>query len=86
MTEARADLPGHGPVCGMAVKPDSPQRKRPRLKRLLQPGKYTRPMHPEVRRIGPGACPKCGMALEPATPAAEAEDNPELAGFRRCFW
>jgi Cu+-exporting ATPase len=28
-------------------------------------GKYTCPMHPEVRSDRPGNCPKCGMALEP---------------------
>ena len=43
-------------------------------------------MHPEVRQIGPGTCPKCGMALEPVAPSAEAEENPELADFRRRFW
>ncbi|MCP5279704.1 MAG: heavy metal translocating P-type ATPase [Thiobacillus sp.] len=47
---------------------------------------YTCPMHPEVRQIGPGTCPKCGMALEPVAPSAEAEENPELADFRRRFW
>ena len=46
---------------------------------------YTCPMHPEVRQIGPGSCPKCGMALEPVAPTAEAEENPELADFRRRF-
>jgi Cu+-exporting ATPase len=49
-------------------------------------GEYTCPMHPEVRQIGPGTCPKCGMALEPVQPNAEAEENPELADFRRRFW
>ncbi|MCP5277920.1 MAG: heavy metal translocating P-type ATPase [Thiobacillus sp.] len=47
---------------------------------------YTCPMHPEVRQLGPGTCPKCGMALEPVAPSAEAEENPELADFRRRFW
>jgi Cu+-exporting ATPase len=28
-------------------------------------GRYTCPMHPEVRQDKPGACPKCGMGLEP---------------------
>jgi Cu+-exporting ATPase len=31
-------------------------------------GKFTCPMHPEVRQDGPGACPRCGMALERETP------------------
>jgi Cu+-exporting ATPase len=30
-------------------------------------GKYTCPMHPEVRQSGLGACPKCGMALQAET-------------------
>lgn len=47
---------------------------------------YTCPMHPESRRPGPGHCPKCGMALEPVMPSADADDNPELADFRRRFW
>ena len=47
---------------------------------------YSCPMHPEVRQMGPGTCPKCGMALEPVMPSAEAEQNPELADFRRRFW
>ncbi len=29
-------------------------------------GRYTCPMHPEVRADAPGNCPKCGMALEAA--------------------
>src|SRR6202166_1866819 len=38
-------------------------------------GKYTCPMHPEVRQPGPGACPKCGMSLraETITPLAGSE-------------
>ena len=52
-----------------------------------EPGWYTCPMHPEVRKRGPGTCPKCGMALEPVVPTAdEAAISPELADFRRRFW
>ncbi len=47
---------------------------------------YTCPMHPEIRQDHPGNCPKCGMALEPAMPSLEADENPELAAFRRRFW
>ncbi|WP_284070050.1 heavy metal-binding domain-containing protein, partial [Escherichia coli] len=47
---------------------------------------YTCPMHPEIRQDHPGSCPKCGMALEPAMPSLEADENPELAAFRRRFW
>ncbi|AJW46398.1 MULTISPECIES: heavy metal translocating P-type ATPase [Ralstonia] len=47
---------------------------------------YTCPMHPEVRQDHPGSCPKCGMALEPEMPSLDADENPELAAFRRRFW
>lgn len=30
-------------------------------------GKWTCPMHPEVREDAPGTCPQCGMPLVPAT-------------------
>ncbi|UCA16654.1 hypothetical protein LA354_22485 [Ralstonia pickettii] len=43
-------------------------------------------MHPRSVRTHPGSCPKCGMALEPAMPSLEADENPELAAFRRRFW
>ena len=33
-------------------------------------GKYTCPMHPDVKQTGPGSCPKCGMVLEPAASPA----------------
>ncbi len=33
--------------------------------KMATSGKYTCPMHPEVRSDKPGSCPKCGMALEP---------------------
>jgi Cu+-exporting ATPase len=36
-------------------------------------GKYTCPMHPEVRADKPGTCPKCGMALEPVDLSATTE-------------
>jgi Cu+-exporting ATPase len=36
-------------------------------------GKYTCPMHPEVRAEKPGSCPKCGMALEPVDLSATTE-------------
>jgi Cu+-exporting ATPase len=35
-------------------------------------GRFTCPMHPEVRTEKPGSCPKCGMALEPVNPASTA--------------
>src|ERR1035437_4192054 len=38
-------------------------------------GKYTSPMHPEIRQTGPGSCPKYGMALEPATVTAPAQSS-----------
>jgi Cu+-exporting ATPase len=31
-------------------------------------GRFTCPMHPEIRQDGPGDCPKCGMALESVGP------------------
>lgn len=34
-------------------------------------GKYTGPMHPELREEKPGSCPKCGIAPEPSRPAAQ---------------
>ena len=40
------------------IIPSSPEMKSAAV------GKYTCPMHPEVRQSGPGACPKCGMALQ----------------------
>lgn len=48
---------------------------------------YTCPMHPEIRQNHPGNCPICGMTLEPLLPnLEEAEENPELKGFKRRFW
>ena len=47
---------------------------------------YTCPMHPEIRQDHPGNCPKCGMSLEAEMPDLDAEENPELADFRRRFW
>ena len=35
---------------------------------VVQPGRYTCPMHPKVVQEGPGSCPRCGMALEPVAP------------------
>jgi Cu+-exporting ATPase len=46
-------------------KPDS----RKAADRHSSTGKYTCPMHPELRQLGTGSCPKCGMALEPVSPA-----------------
>jgi Cu+-exporting ATPase len=40
--------------------------------RSVPPGKFTFPMHPEVRAENPGSCPKCGMTLEPVDPASTA--------------
>ncbi|MBB6143791.1 Cu+-exporting ATPase [Silvibacterium bohemicum] len=40
--------------------------------RSIPPGKFTCPMHPEVRAEKPGYCPKCGMTLEPVDPASTA--------------
>jgi len=38
----------------------------------IPPGRFTCPMHPEVRAEKSGPCPKCGMALEPVDPASTA--------------
>jgi Cu+-exporting ATPase len=35
-------------------------------------GRFTCPMHPEVRAEKPGSCPKCGMALELVNPGSNA--------------
>ncbi len=40
----------------------------------IPPGKFTCPMHPEVRVKRPGFCPECGMALEPVEPSPAATD------------
>lgn len=40
-------------------------------------GRYSCPMHPEVRQTTPGSCPKCGMALE------EESTIPVAAGIVR---
>jgi P-type Cu+ transporter len=40
--------------------------------RFIPPGKFTCPMHPEVRAEKPVSCPKCGMTLEPVDPASTA--------------
>ena len=37
---------------------------------MIDAGRYSCPMHPEVDQPGPGSCPKCGMALESALPVA----------------
>jgi len=44
-------------------------------------GKWTCPMHPEVRADGPGSCPICGMDLEPVVPSA-ASDEAEAGELR----
>jgi P-type Cu+ transporter len=52
-------------------------------------GKYTCPMHPQVRLDEPGSCPICGMALElAAASGAEGEDagGDELRDMERRFW
>ncbi len=54
--------------------------------RILSGTQYTCPMHPEIIRDAPGHCPICGMSLEPMMPAADDEELPELADFRRRFW
>jgi Cu+-exporting ATPase len=41
--------------------------------KVVTPGKYTCPMHPEVQADKPGSCPKCGMALEPVDLSATTE-------------
>src|SRR5262249_13965900 len=51
-----------------------------------RPGQWTCPMHPQIVRDAPGHCPICGMALEPVMPSIEAEENPEVADFKRRFW
>jgi len=46
----------------------APQEKPPQQKQSLEVpsgGRYTCPMHPEVKTKEPAPCPKCGMALEP---------------------
>lgn len=106
------------PVCGMAVKRDTPYQSNHAGTRYVfcsaacqrkfeaEPARYvhshdasvsdeasaapgtvyTCPMHPEIRQDHPGSCPKCGMALEPVMPSLDADENPELAAFRRRFW
>jgi Cu+-exporting ATPase len=65
------------------AKPDAAP---PHLAAKSEPqGKYTCPMHPEVKQTGPGSCPKCGMALEPREVIAE-DSNPELADMTRRLW
>ena len=51
-------------------------------------GKYTCPMHPEVRQDHPGDCPKCGMMLEPtaATVGRGEGENVELHEMTVRFW
>ncbi|HVS08989.1 MAG TPA: heavy metal-binding domain-containing protein, partial [Planctomycetota bacterium] len=51
-----------------------------------EPGLYTCPMHPEVRRRGPGSCPICGMALEPVMAGTEDPFAAELAEMKRRLW
>jgi P-type Cu+ transporter len=48
------------------IIPSSPEVK------FVAAGKYTCPMHPEVREGTRGKCPKCGMALESVTPTPPA--------------
>ncbi|MGH8274137.1 MAG: heavy metal translocating P-type ATPase [Gammaproteobacteria bacterium] len=74
--EVVQDQPGDCPQCGMALEPETPQRKV----------EYTCPMHPEVVQDHPGDCPKCGMALEPQTASVEAGPNPELVAFTHRLW
>ena len=49
-------------------------------------GRFTCPMHPQVRQVDPGTCPICGMALEPVRIQAEEESDPELLDMSRRFW
>ncbi|PYQ11778.1 MAG: hypothetical protein DMH00_07280 [Acidobacteria bacterium] len=49
-------------------------------------GRFTCPMHPQVRQADPGTCPFCGMALEPVRIQAEEESDPELLDMSRRFW
>ncbi|HUG43784.1 MAG TPA: heavy metal translocating P-type ATPase [Acidobacteriota bacterium] len=76
--EVREDGSGDCPDCGMRLEAAQPRARRRT--------RYTCPMHPEVVQDGPGDCPICGMALEPIAGAAEAEEDPELAGMTRRFW
>ncbi len=68
--------PGDCPKCGMALEPETPQRRV----------EYTCPMHPEVVQDQPGDCPKCGMALEPQTASAVEGPSAELVAFTRRLW
>ncbi len=49
-------------------------------------GKYTCPMHSQIRSDEPGSCPICGMALEPVSPASGEDDKSELNDMTRRFW
>ena len=40
--------------------------------RSIPSGRFTCPMHPEVRAEKPGLCPKCGMAIEMVYAASAA--------------
>lgn len=42
-------------------------------------GRYTCPMHPEVRQPEPGNCPKCGMGLEPIAPKISGGESAVFA-------
>lgn len=56
------------PPDGQTLSPDLPRAEA----QPAEAGRYTCPMHPEVRRPEPGSCPKCGMALDPLAPMAPA--------------
>jgi len=64
----------------------APAATRPAPKNEQGQGKYTCPMHPQVRQMGPGNCPICGMALEPLLATAEQGASPELKDMTRRFW
>ncbi|WP_198007389.1 heavy metal-binding domain-containing protein [Nitrococcus mobilis] len=74
--EVRQQGPGDCPKCGMALEPETPQRRV----------EYTCPMHPEVVQDQPGDCPKCGMALEPRTASAAEGPSAEFVAFTRRLW
>ncbi|MDI1235747.1 MAG: heavy metal translocating P-type ATPase [bacterium] len=69
------DKAGSCPICGMDLVPQAI---------VLQKGKYTCPMHPEVVADKAGSCPICGMDLVPMMPQTDENKtyNTLLKKFR----